>query len=435
MRSFARYWYHALFLLLFATCCTPAVTGASEKPGNRLFLTSSASNLHPFVGQEIVLTYTLCFKDVAPKILSETNPSFTGLWAKESYPERFIKSIPKRVGGELFRSAVVKQFSVVPLQSGSFTIAGYNMQCLLPQEQMAASIKELPETPVHITAPTITLSALALPEPVPESFSGGVGTFTLDLMADQRNIRVGEPVALQLTVRGRGSLHTLQLPKLSFPESFLHNPPERRSSLDAVTSTVTVWPQLKGTFHIPAARTEVFNPETRTFTSLLSNPVVITVDAPRQGEVVENAELFSAGTLKNNFAASLTGAVIVLLFLLMVGAVLMKRRKQQRRVRKTMPEVLPEQRVSAGEMKRQLFTQLEATGMNNPGAMTRRELEEALQRLNVSIENRSELSAVLDSLDKILYSPSGKKETQIPGSIVAKVNALLALLKKVHSSR
>ena len=86
-------------------------------------------------------------------------------------------------------------------------------------------------------------------------------------------------------------------------------------------------------------------------------------------------------------------------------------------------------------MKQQLFTQLEAAGMNNAGAMTRRELDEALQRLKVSTEERLEFSAVLDSLDQILYTPSAKKERPIPEAIVEKVNALLALLKKVERSR
>ncbi len=432
--SFASSRYFALLLLLLAACCLPAVTEASERQGNSLFLISSASTSRPFVGQEVLLTYTLCFRDVAPKISSETNPSFTGLWAKESLPERFIKSMPKTVRGEQLRSAVVKQFRVVPLQSGPFTIAGYRMQCMLPQQQTGPSLKELPETPVNITAPPITLSALPLPEPVPESFSGGVGTFTLDLIADQRKVIVGEPVALQLRVGGRGSLLTLQLPKLSFPDSFLHNQPERSSSSDAVTSTVTLWPQSKGIFQLPAVRMVVFNPETRRFTTLFSKPLVITVDAPLQGGVAGEAEP-PAGDLKNNLVTAVTGAIIALLILLSVAAFVAMKKQGLRSARRASPEGQPEESVSAGGMKQQLFTQLEAAGMNNAGAMTRRELDEALQRLKVSTEERLEFSAVLDSLDQILYTPSAKKERPIPEAIVEKVNALLALLKKVERSR
>ena len=433
--SFAPSRYVALILLLLAACCLPAVTDASDKQGSSLFLTSSASNLHPFVGQEILLTYTLFFRDVAPKISSESNPSFMGLWAKESLPERFIKSIPNRVGGESFRSAVVKQFRVVPLQSGSFTITGYRMQCQLQQEPIAASLKGLPETRVNIIAPPITLSAIALPEPVPESFSGGIGSFSLDLVTDHGKIRVGEAVSLKLIVTGKGSLHTLQLPRLILPESFRQNLPERRSSSDSLIVTTRVWPQSEGTFQIPALRTAVFNPETRSFSTLFSQPVTITVDAPLQGGVAEEAEL-PAGELKNNLTTAVAGSIIALLILLSVAAFVVKRKEGLRgaKAAKT-PEGQPEKRVSAGELKQQLFALLETAGMSNPGALTRRELEGALQKLNLPSESRSELLAVLDSLDKILYSPSVNMEMQIPGSVVAEVNALLALLKKVEPSR
>ena len=433
--SFAPSRYFAFILLLLAACCSPAVTDASEKQGNSLFITSSASNIHPFVGQEIVLTYTLCFKDVAPKILNETNPSFTGLWAKESYPERFIKSIPKRVGGELFRSAVVKQFRVVPLQSGAFTIAGYNMQCLLPQEQIAASIKGLPETPVRIAAPPVALFAIALPEPVPENFSGGIGSFSLDLITDYRKIRVGEAVSLKLIVTGKGSLHTLQLPGLTLPESFRQNLPERRRGSDSLIVTTRVWPQSQGTFQIPALRTAVFNPETKRFSTLFSQPVTITVDAPLQGGAAEEAQP-PAGDVKNNLLRAVTGGIVALLLLLCIVAFVLKRRKGRQGARAaTTAEGQPEKRASAGEMKQQLFALLETAGMSNPGALTRRELEGALQKLNIPTESRSELLALLDSLDKILYSPSMNMGTPIPESVVAKVNALRALLKKVEPSR
>ncbi len=434
MRSFAR--YLLLSLLLLATCCTPAVAEASEMPGNRLFLTTSASNTHPFAGQEILLTYTLWFRDVAPKISSETNPSFTGLWAKESQPERFIKSMQKKVNGDELRSAVVKQFRVVPLQAGTFTIAGYVMQCILPQQQIATNLKEIPETFVRITAPPIILSSLALPEPVPEGFSGGVGAFTLDLRSDNQKIRVGEPLTLKLIVTGTGNLHTLQLPGPTLPESFRHNPPERTTSPGSITSTITAWPQVTGSFKIPALRLVVFNPETRKFSTLVSKALTITVEeGPFQGKIGQEAEHPAAAEGKNNFSVPATGAIIAILFLLTIIAMALKGKKLQQSSRATTSEHQPEGDASAETMKQQLFTLLETAGIRTPEAMTRKELERALQELTIPVESQSELSAVLDSLDKILYCPSGKNGSPIPASIVAKVNALLTLLKTVERCR
>ena len=90
----------------------------------------------------------------------------------------------------------------------------------------------------------------------------------------------------------------------------------------------------------------------------------------------------------------------------------------------------PEIGKSAKSMKQQLLALLAETGLKSPGGMTRIELQDALQKINIPEETRSELPEVLDSLDKILYSNAGEKESRIPDRIKAKVNALLHALKK-----
>lgn len=90
---------------------------------------------------------------------------------------------------------------------------------------------------------------------------------------------------------------------------------------------------------------------------------------------------------------------------------------------------------SARTMKEQLFTLLEEAGIKSPGGMTRTELNDAMQEIKIPDETRSELPVVLDSLDRILYSPSKEKESRIPDWITTKVDALLRALKKAGSSR
>ena len=87
---------------------------------------------------------------------------------------------------------------------------------------------------------------------------------------------------------------------------------------------------------------------------------------------------------------------------------------------------------SAKEMKQQLFALIEACGISNPEALTRKELESALQKLDIANNSKAEIPAMLDALDKILYTPLGEK---IPESTVTKVNALMATLKKGDRSR
>jgi hypothetical protein len=437
--------YCAYFLLIIAPLYTPALTGASEIQGNKPFLTSSINNSQPFIGQEILLTYRLYFMDTAPKISYEVTPSLQGLWARETGSERFIKSIPATVQGKHFRSAIIKQFRLVPVQSGRITISGYSMLCTLPQEAVATNQKESPDTSVRITAPAITIAALALPEPVPEKLSGAVGIFSLSLSADKQTLRIGEPLSLKLTLTGTGSLLTLELQNLNLPESFRHDSPVRTTTLTnesettsgTITSTILAWPQSEGTFQIPATTLVVFNPDTKQFSTLHSKPLTITVtpaEPAAQKARVIGGEHIDTATENNSTLSPLFATIAIALLLLIIGTAIFLARKKYVGEKKlaTYP---PESKTSARTLKQQLFDLLEETGIKSPGGLTRKELQRALQEIKIPDETRSELPTVLDSLDKILYSSAEEKESRIPDWMAVKINDLINALKKAGFTR
>ncbi|NTV16934.1 MAG: protein BatD [Chlorobiaceae bacterium] len=440
--GFARY---LLFCtLIIAALCTPVSAEASEIRESRPFLASSINNTNPFVGQEVLLTYRLFFKDAAPTISKEVSPSFQGVWAKETKPERFIKSINTTVKGEQFRSAVVKQFRLVPIQNGKITISGYSMLCTRPNT--AADGKQLSEIPARITAPVITISARALPEPVPENLSGAVGIFSLNLFADKQNLRIGEPLTVKLTLSGTGSLLTLELPDIPLPESFRHDLPEKKITLNkesettsgTISATIIAWPQSEGDFQIPSIPLVVFNPETQQFSTLHSKPISITVASAAQGASEHSEEPPNTSTEEKSMINQLYSAIALLLLMTGAAVVLVRKKRlddAKKMVAKNTTAHPPESRKAARTMKEQLFVLLEEAGVQRPGGMTRRELINALQVIKITDETRLELPEVLDTLDGILYSPAGEKENQMPDGISEKVNSLLHALKKAASSR
>lgn len=446
--GFFQYRFRLFFLLIIAAFCAPVFSGASESLQNKPFLAASINNSNPFAGQEVLLTYRLYFKNTAPKISNETAPSLQGLWAKETGSERFIKSIPTTIQGEQFRGAIIKQFRLVPLQSGRITIAGYSMLCTLPQEQSEQEKRELPESRFRITAPAITITARNLPVPVPEKFSGAIGDFTLDLICDKQNLRAGEPLSLKLILAGTGSLSTLKLPDILLPESFHHNPPEKKTTLTnesvtasgTITATTIAWPQSTGDFQIPALSLVVFNPETSQFSTLHSKPLSIRIStADTNTENGRERAVSTSRETKSSAVPTIMAIGIGLLLLISTAAILLLRKKR--------PEtsVIPgadnkeghqfERAKSARNMKQELFALLVERGIQSPEGLTRMELNKVMQEINIPDEIRIELTGVLDSLDRILYSPARDKEAPIPDGIAARVNAVLNTVKKTAHSR
>ncbi len=425
--------YRVIFLLVILFTCVSDIVGAQVNRGNKIFLASSINNSLPYIGQEILLTYTLFFKDAAPKISNETAPMLRGIWAKETVPERYIQSKETLIQGEPFRYAVVKQFRLVPLQSGKITVSGYSIVCNLPHEQGNGG-QETTDTRIRITAPDVVVSPLALPEPVPEGFSGAVGTFQLELSADKLNVKAGEPLSLKILLTGTGSLLTLKLPDLHLPESFRQNPPEITTALQAnslptkgsITTIITAWPQSKGVYQIPALRTVAFNPETREFTTLFSKPLSITVTQTPQTKTITSRILpLSAVTKQNaNLSLLLLVTTIALLFLMTRAVTILAKRKKM-----STGNVQTDSDTSPANLKQLLFISLEKTGIKSPGGLTRMELKNAMQETGLPDDVQSALPAVLDSLDRILYSPTEIKENRTPDSITTKVNTLLQALR------
>jgi hypothetical protein len=444
--GFARYRYRPFLLLILALLCVPAFAGASKVLETEPFLASTINNDRPFVGQEVLLTYRLYFNTDAPKISDEVAPSLQGVWASETKTERFIRSIPVTIQGKQFRSAVIKQFKVVPIQSGKITLSGYSMLCTIPQDNVAMDGKVLPDNRFRITAPALTISVHALPEPVPDKLSGAVGLFSLNLMADKQKLKTGEPLSLKLTLAGTGSLLTLELPSLLIHESFRRNPPERKTILSkeseltsgTIISTMVVWPQSKGVFQITATPLVVFNPETKRFSTLYAQPLTITVDSTAQQATADESAPLNTSTEKKKTITSIFIA-IALLIVMSSAAIVLVRKKRLMDAKRVLAENKSEQPEASGKsartMKEQLFTLLEEAGIKSPGGMTRTELNDAMQEIKIPDETRSELPVVLDSLDRILYSPSREKESRIPDWITTKVEALLRALKKAGSSR
>lgn len=100
-----------------------------------------------------------------------------------------------------------------------------------------------------------------------------------------------------------------------------------------------------------------------------------------------------------------------------------------------MTEPFADSEKSAGKLKQQLFALLEEAGIKSPGGLTRAELNNALQAIAIPDEARSSIPELLDSLDKILFSPTGEKESGSLEKIATEITGLLKVLKTASSSR
>lgn len=432
---------------MMVSSCALAFTGTSGSFASKPFLLSSISNNQPYVGQEILLTYKLYFKDAAPKISNEATPFFQTVWAKESTPERYINSVPATIQGQQFRAAVVKQFKLIPIQSGIITISGYSMLCTLQGVQPVHTENNLPDTQLQLKAPDITISARALPEPVPEGFTGAVGTFHFELLVDKQNIRVGEPLTFKQTITGTGNLFILKIPDLLLPESFRQQPPDITTAVKnrdgntsgTITSTVITWPQSQGDFTIPSFRMVAFNPETNKFYTLFTKPLSIRVvkAIPTTTATEEDSQISYSGKSMTNYSLFISMVIALLILLTFITIFIIRKKRRQRQKKTPSGSIVNHDHKSAKSverLKQQFFSVLEEGGIISPRGLTRKEFDDELKKIGIPEEVRTEIHDMLDAFDRVIYSPAANSELFISEGIELKINTLLNQIKNFTAS-
>jgi hypothetical protein len=147
-----------------------------------------------------------------------------------------------------------------------------------------------------LSSDPITVKVKPLPsDGKPESFTGSVGRFSLDIQAAPTKLKQGEPISVKLTVAGEGNLPSIDAPSLTgntqawkqydpsrvdsrADERNRRNPMAPKSNSGSVTFTQMIVP-LTIEAAIPPFEFSFFDPETGTYRTLRTDPIPIEVSA------------------------------------------------------------------------------------------------------------------------------------------------------------
>ncbi|MBM3162867.1 MAG: protein BatD [Chlorobi bacterium] len=413
-----------IMILIVAVLSCVAGTGGNGAPkeGNTPFLRTSLSGNTPLTGEEVLLTYTLYFTGDAPQVSDVSGPAMGGLWHEEIDPGRYVQSRPVTIDGIVYRSAVIRQFRLAALQSGRIVIEGYRLQCIVPGPSSASAGRT-----ILLEAPSVIMQARPLPAPVPEGFSGAIGTFSLNVTADRTTARAGEPVTVTSTINGRGNLSTLEMPELAVPPAMHRRPAVisarigsgKTVSSGSIVSEVILYPQIAGKTTIPPVRFTFFDPEHARYLTISSQPVTITVPGTENAgtAVAPSAETGEPSAENRNIPVSLPMAGTAVAVVLALIALFMLGRKRTGKLPKRRGENSPIPAANSSETpetaRAALYAVIKQKGVMKPESLTREQLRREMFRNNIPETTCEEIEKLFESIDRLLYSPSGASEKEI----------------------
>ena len=140
----------------------------------------------------------------------------------------------------------------------------------------------------------------------PESYTGAIGSFIMNVTTDVQESEVGEPIMLSVKLSGKGNFSRIQAPKLApdsnwkvyEPEGQIEQPDQPNGVVSKRYDYVMV-PRKAGELETPEVHFAYFDPSSKTYTELEGPSIPINV-APSSNRTLANTALTE--TQDKNFA-------------------------------------------------------------------------------------------------------------------------------------
>ncbi len=152
--------------------------------------------------------------------------------------------------------------------------------------------------PLNLKSADIPVTIMPLPpENVPADYSGAVGNYRFFVEASPKQVKVGDPITLKMTVSGRENFKTVNIPSLNFGDDFKLYDPDIRQDKETKTFEQVIIPKSDAVKEIPKIRFSFFDPKSGTYKTIVKGPIPIKVNPLARGEELRVFELPAGGKM------------------------------------------------------------------------------------------------------------------------------------------
>lgn len=418
-----------------------------------------------FVGEPVIVDYYIYDLYGVQNLDVKKWPTFTGFRTDDLERVARYQFEQVYVQNRRMRRAFLGRFALYPIKPGKIALdklvvnARYVSRSMFgaddEDDPMAAMLMGTfgPVRQATHASQDVTIDVQPLPEAGrPANFGGVVGQFTLKLEADKSSVAANTPLNLNLTVEGKGDFQAISTFKLPLPADFElydstpsargSNPIGVRRSLESQKSfQYVVIPRKAGNFQIPPIQLSFFDPEKKSYHTVSTNPLDISVSENNNPSQNTNNNYLTGNNqapaaniqdelryLKDpgkdfpwsKLFLSLFAAIALVNAFLVARALKLRGRSwfAPYAKRDSFATAYASLAVLKKSGAKDVLSDLEETILiviqeilgTNPRGMTRGELEESWKSAGLPFEVYQRTSSFLDTLDQLRFSSSSKQE-------------------------
>ena len=269
-------------------------TSAGEVSAKDVFLKLSFSKTNVVKGEPVIATLKLYTRVPIAGFEDIRFPVFNGFWNQEIETPQNINFVRENVDGQIYNSAVLRKYMLLPQQTGDLAIKPAEMICQVQVrttqgggrsifDDFFDSGYQIVKKRVSSAEPVIKVSPL--PAGAPASFGQGVGTFSLDVKLSRDSVKAHEAGSLIVTVQGSGNLNLIEAPKVELPADFelydMKTSNNYSYGSNGISGSKTFEypfiPRSEGVFEVPPVEYSYYDVKSNRYVTLKSLPVSIKV--------------------------------------------------------------------------------------------------------------------------------------------------------------
>ena len=277
---------------------SPDVTAQNQIAKDDILLRAVVSRTSVYKGEPLRVTFKLYERVPVVGYNDVKFPSFNGFWAQELNTDNARRQ-RETFNGKVYETLVAKEYLLYPQQAGTLVIEPAELtavaQVVVPGRRNVDPFfgggPDFVNVPRKVQSPRINIAVKPLPAGAPASFSGAVGSFTMDAVLPPDRLAANSAATYTVKISGTGNLTFVQAPKLTLPASFEQYNVKTTESINASAAGISGYRQFEypfiaraeGTYDVEPVEFSYFDPARMQYMTLRSRPLELEITPDAKG--------------------------------------------------------------------------------------------------------------------------------------------------------
>ena len=277
---------------------SPDVTAQNQIAKDDILLRAVVSRTSVYKGEPLRVTFKLYERVPVVGYNDVKFPSFNGFWAQELNTDNARRQ-RETFNGKVYETLVAKEYLLYPQQAGTLVIepaeitavAQVIIQSRRSLDPFFGGGHDFVNVPRKVQSPRINVTVKPLPAGAPASFSGAVGSFTMDAVLPPDRLAANSAATYTVKISGTGNLTFVQAPKLTLPASFEQYNVKTTESINASAAGISGYRQFEypfiaraeGTYDVEPVEFSYFDPARMQYMTLKSKALELEITPAAKG--------------------------------------------------------------------------------------------------------------------------------------------------------